>query len=93
MNRKNPLRKKCLERDNFTCQKCLLQDNSGDLLEAHHIIPLILDGKDELNNLITLCKDCHYYAPNKKEDFREYLKEECTGTMTLITKTLQHLKN
>ena len=28
-------------------------------IEAHHIIPVSEGGKDMLDNLITLCKDCH----------------------------------
>ena len=83
------LRKKCLERDNFACRKCHVEDKTGKILEAHHITPLFLKGEDILNNLITLCKDCHHFAPNKKEEFEEYMKEECTETMTIITKVLQ----
>ena len=87
--RNNSLKKKCFERDNFTCQKCGLNDKTGKILEAHHIILLVNDGKDGLDNLITLCKDCHHYSPNSPAEFEEYMKEECTGTMTIITKTLQ----
>lgn len=89
MKRNLSLRKECLERDNFTCRKCGLIDKSSRLLEAHHINPLFNGGTDKLDNLITLCKDCHYYSPNTLEEFEEYLKEECTGTMTIITKALQ----
>jgi|SRR3989338_3486643 len=80
------LRKKAFERDNHTCKKCGLQDKEAIRIEAHHIIPLYAGGKDELDNLITLCFDCHHFAPDKKEDFDEYMKEECDGTMTTFLK-------
>lgn len=86
MKRNRTLRKKCFERDKFTCQKCKIQDKEGNNLESHHLIPLYLEGKDELTNLITLCSDCHHFAPNKKEEFEEYVKEECDGTMTTLIK-------
>jgi len=62
------------------------------ILEAHHIIPLCFDGKDELENLITLCNDCHHFAPNKKDEFKEYMKEECNGTLTTLIKALKIVK-
>jgi len=80
--RNQTLRKKVFERDNFTCQKCKIQDKTAKILEAHHIIPLYLEENDNLDNLITLCYDCHHFAPNKKEDFDNYMKEESDGTTT-----------
>ena len=87
MKKRNPtLRKQAFERDNYSCKKCKIQDKTTRNLEVHHIIPLVSEGKDELDNLITLCSDCHHFAPNKKEDFDEYMKEECGGTMTTFIK-------
>ncbi|OGJ13379.1 hypothetical protein A3K82_00630 [Candidatus Pacearchaeota archaeon RBG_19FT_COMBO_34_9] len=80
------LRKKVFERDNFTCQKCKIQDQTARILEAHHIIPLVMGGNDNIDNLITLCNDCHHFAPNRKEDFDEYIKEEMEGTLTILMK-------
>jgi len=40
------LRKKVLERDDFTCQKCKLENETGKLLQIHHITPAYLKGKD-----------------------------------------------
>lgn len=85
------LRKKVFERDNFTCQKCKIIDDES-LLEAHHITPLCFGGKDETENLITLCKDCHHFAPNKKEEFENYLKEEMTGTATILMSSLNKVR-
>ena len=72
------LKKKVLERDNFKCQKC---DYSSDFedLEIHHIISKVENGKDKLNNLITLCSICHYFAPDSDEDFKIYLNEKIDG--------------
>ena len=84
--RNQTLKKKAFKRDDFTCQKCKIQDKTAKILEVHHIIPLCYGGKDELSNLITLCSDCHHFAPDKKEDFDEYMKEECDGTMTTLIK-------
>lgn len=90
--RSQTLKKKAFERDNFTCQKCKIQDKTAKILEIHHIIPLVLGGKDELCNLITLCFDCHRYAPNKKEEFEEYMKDECEGTLTTLMKSWQKVQ-
>jgi 5-methylcytosine-specific restriction endonuclease McrA len=47
-----------LERDNNTCQYCLA---TGIPLNCHHIIPVKYapETVKDINNLITLCKDCH----------------------------------
>ncbi len=87
------LRKKVLERDGFFCQKCYLEDKTGKLLQIHHILPVYKKGSGEISNLITLCKDCYYYTPNKKTDFEEYMKEQCTGTMTLLIKAINKARN
>lgn len=73
-------RKKIFERDDYTCGVC---EHRGDSLVAHH-----LDGwnwaKDrrfDLDNGITLCKECHYdfhniygYGDNTKEQFEEHVE-------------------
>jgi hypothetical protein len=48
------------ERDNYTCRLCQkdLKDTPAKL-DTHHIIPKKLGGKDEINNLLTLCHSCH----------------------------------
>jgi 5-methylcytosine-specific restriction endonuclease McrA len=59
------LREEITKRDKLTCQICGLVDTYGCInpyitlegkLQIHHIIP---NGKSSLENLITLCKDCH----------------------------------
>lgn len=69
--RSKRLRKEVFERNNYTCQKCRIKDESLNILEAHHIKPLFKGGEDELANLITLCKDGHHFSPNKKEEFKK----------------------
>ena len=54
------LRKNVLERDNNTCRKC----GKSPSKQVHHIIPLREGGKNEVKNLITLCKRCHNIADN-----------------------------
>ena len=53
----NTWKRKVLERDNYTCQKC----NKKEHLAAHHIENY--SEKEELrtdiNNGITLCVECH----------------------------------
>lgn len=45
-----------LERDGYSCKTCSVQ---SDYLTVHHIVPVSDGGGDELNNLITLCTECH----------------------------------
>ncbi|KKK90226.1 hypothetical protein LCGC14_2725240 [marine sediment metagenome] len=53
------LREYIFERDNFTCQKCGNQGDKNNDLNAHHIIPLYKGGPHKVENIITLCVDCH----------------------------------
>ena len=54
------LRKMCLERDNYTCQKC----HSTEELHCHHIEGILQNPIEscDLDNTITLCKDCHLFV-------------------------------
>lgn len=53
------LKRNALERDNFTCQKCGLKDY--DILVIDHIKQKSLypELKFNLDNLMTLCPNCH----------------------------------
>jgi len=90
--KRKALRKKCFERDNFACQKCKIEDKTKKILEAHNKIPLVFNRKDELSNLITLCSDCHNFAPNNKKEFEEYLNDETQGTLTILIKAFQKVR-
>lgn len=51
-------RLKAMERDNFTCQLCFRRDRA---LNVHHkrYIPSLAPWEYPLDELITLCEDCH----------------------------------
>jgi hypothetical protein len=68
----NKLRKKILERDDYKCRLC----GSTEDLEVHHMQALVYGGKSEEKNLITLCAECHRYAPEDGVEANErYLNE------------------
>jgi rubrerythrin len=90
--RSQTLRKKCFERDDFCCRKCGVEDKTSRILEAHHIKPLYANGEDNLDNLITLCLDCHHFAPDKEEEFQKYMEEEMTGTFTTLMKCWEKVR-
>ena len=49
-------REHALVRDKYTCQCC---GKRNCRVEAHHIVFRSNGGSDSLDNLITLCEDCH----------------------------------
>lgn len=60
-------RKVVYERDDYTCQECGVQSGpyrEGDAIElhAHHIKPISHEPDHRLNNIITLCENCHFGA-------------------------------
>ncbi len=57
------LRIACLMRDGYTCQHCGKRDVR---LEAHHIMFRSNGGKDTLENLLTLCDQCHHHLHQGK---------------------------
>jgi len=71
------LRKLVLERDNWTCQKC---GQHGGSLHCHHIDPVINNPIEsaDINNCITLCKDCHKYI-HMTIDGCGYAQLRCIG--------------
>lgn len=71
-------------RDNFICQKC----GEVNCLEVHHILPLVYGGSNDPTNLITLCKNCHKKAPDKPDNFFEWLSIPLSPTYNLIYKTM-----
>jgi hypothetical protein len=58
-------RKSCLQRDNYECQEC----GDKNKLEVHHWEPFRFSRNNLLDNLVTLCEDCH------KEKHRMYIRE------------------
>ena len=63
------LRKKILERDNYTCQKCGLSrfDEPNLNLHVDHIIPIAKGGKTVESNLQCLCWKCNLKKGDKIE--------------------------
>lgn len=67
-------RRRCLDRDQFTCRVCGTEDNELDREPAvHHITPRSqFDGTpremNALDNLITLCPECHGRFENRFVD-------------------------
>ena len=60
------IRKAVILRDNCKCMEC---GKSNCILEVHHITPKRLHGDNNLNNLITLCSNCHQKTEEKEELF------------------------
>ena len=60
------LRKAVIIRDGNACRKCGLTDCK---IEVHHIIPRRLKGNDTIDNLISLCKECHEEVKGKELQF------------------------
>ena len=58
------------QRDRHTCQECSVV---GGNLEPHHIVPIRIDLKNllNINNGITLCRECHKKTFWKEKDFEE----------------------
>ena len=48
-----------LRRDDWTCQLPTC-GRKGGRFEVHHIQPVYKGGGDQLGNLITYCRDCHF---------------------------------
>jgi hypothetical protein len=78
------LRLQVLERDNYTCQICFKQ---LDKLDVHHIIPRHKNGLDSINNLISVCKSCHWIIELKRKIIpRIYNKFQIKCKVTFLTK-------
>jgi hypothetical protein len=66
------LRQEVLERDNYICQNCGIQyKEMSQFLHVHHKVYLSEGGKNEVSNLITLCKECHFELHSKAGDLRK----------------------
>jgi len=68
-------RKSVFSRDDYTCQMC---GRRGVYLEAHHIWPRAKypDRVFDIDNGITLCRDCHNLTKGKKEQFIATFEEK-----------------
>jgi 5-methylcytosine-specific restriction endonuclease McrA len=51
----DPIYRLCFTRDNWRCRHC----GDRNVLHPHHVIYRSQQGPNELNNLLTLCWQCH----------------------------------
>lgn len=81
-----------LNRDDYKCQICGSKDIQ---LEVHHIIYRSNGGSDRMDNLVTLCHDCHSKIHSGELEFNKPVKSfKHTGHMNIMRKNLvQSLKN
>lgn len=66
--RNSTLSAQVLKRDKGICQCCGYPKAD----EVHHIHPVVFGGMATLENLITLCSECHRLAPNDPDNFLDY---------------------
>lgn len=59
-------RSQAMARDGYACVLCYSQEE----LEVHHVISRKEGGKDNLENLMTLCRQCHELTPSFPKGFR-----------------------
>jgi hypothetical protein len=66
-------RTSCLQRDNYMCQSC----SSKEKLEVHHWEPYRFSYNNSLENLVTLCRECHNQIHNQYKQEGWIKEEEC----------------
>lgn len=72
-----------LNRDNYTCQCCKTKKGT---LHVHHIVYRSNGGSDKMENLITLCEDCHKKLHDGElKDFESKLVGKRRGTLKYAT--------
>lgn len=69
-------RSEVYKRDNAQCQRCGNKDN----LHVHHIVTFAnKELRADIDNLVLLCAKCHRFVHSKKNNNREYIREEVRG--------------
>ena len=81
-----------LSRDNYTCQICKAQNTQ---LQVHHIQFRSQGGSNSMENLITLCKECHEKIHKKELKFNKKVPSfKHASHMNIMRKKLvESLKN
>jgi hypothetical protein len=81
-----------LSRDNYTCQICGAKNTK---LEVHHIMFRSDGGSNRMDNLVTLCKDCHAKVHTGELKYTKKVKSfKHSSHMNIMRKRLlQSLKN
>lgn len=74
--------KKALERDNYTCQECGYSEK--EIMQVDHIQPKALypELAHDLENLETLCPNCHARKTIKDKKRIAYMKKEVNSVET-----------
>lgn len=63
-----------LSRDNGLCQDCLAKGRTTPATQVDHVTRKALGGGDELDNLRSLCRDCHDAKTRRDNGQRERLE-------------------
>ena len=64
------MKEQVFTRDNFTCQCCGKRQRKGVSLNADHIKPISMGGRNAVSNLQTLCKYCNSKKGVNEIDYR-----------------------
>lgn len=80
------LRFEILRRDNYTCRYCGATAPDA-VLTVDHVIPAVLGGGDEPNNLVTACKDCNAGKSSTSPD--EHTVEDVDAAALLFARAME----
>ena len=72
---KDSFRKALKDKLGNKCANC----GSKDLVEYHHVVPLVHGGTNNLGNIVPLCHECHLKAHNKHNHGDAYKKAKEDG--------------
>ena len=56
-------------RDDYICRKCGKNLKYEAVGHVHHLIPLSMNGTNEIKNLVYVCEDCHKILHQELKDF------------------------
>jgi 5-methylcytosine-specific restriction endonuclease McrA len=66
-------------RDNATCQRCRKHHNTATnrgTFDIHHIVSFaVAELRCEVNNLVLLCEECHYWVHSADNVNRDFIRE------------------
>ena len=79
-----------IDNDYHRCQSCFRRQCPKVKLTVHHIIPRAEGGSEDLDNLITLCLDCHDAIEElhlrTREEIHGYFSKEKKAARELVEK-------
>lgn len=86
------IRSAVLNRDSYKCQMCGKKDVR---LEVHHIVFRSYGGSNRMDNLVTLCSDCHKRIHNGEINFKKKVKsfKHASHMNVMRKKLIDSLKN